>query len=107
MNRKDRRRAEAKQRALELRLDWRDWPKAAELVVAVIEEASRRGMQAILRPATTPSPHGAATPIEIATSADGRSVVITLFAVPEDLRKEFVAELGKIGIAQIIREENA
>jgi len=98
------RRAEAQQRAQKPPLDWL---KAAELVWAVIEEASQRGMQVILRPTTTPSPHGVTGPIEIATSDDGRSVVITLFAVPEDLRKEFVAKLGKTGIAQVIREEKA
>jgi len=104
MNRKDRRRAKAQQRAQELPLDWL---KATELVGGVIEEASQRGMQVILRPTTAPSPHGVTGPIEIATSDDGRSVVITLFAVPEDLRKEFVAKLDKTGIVQIIREEHA
>jgi hypothetical protein len=104
VSRKDRRRAEAQQRAQKSPLDWL---KAAEVVATVIEEASPRGMQVILRPTTTPSPHGVTGPIEIVTSDDGRSVVITLFAVPEDLRKEFVAKLGKTGIAQVIREEKA
>jgi hypothetical protein len=104
VNRRNRRRAEAQQRAQELPLDWL---KAAELIVAIIEEAPQRGMQVILRPTTTPSPHGVTGPIEIATSDDGRSVVITLFAMPENLRKKFVAKLGKTGIAQVIREEKA
>jgi hypothetical protein len=104
VNRKDRRRTEAQRRAQELPLDWL---KAAELVCAVIEEAHQRGMQVILRPTTTPSPHGVTGPIEIATSADGRSVVITLFAVPDDPRKEFIAKAGKTGIARVVREENA
>jgi hypothetical protein len=33
--------------------------------------------------------------------------VITLFAVPDDPRKEFIAKAGKTGIARVVREENA
>ena len=113
-NRRDRRRASAQHRAQEARLrkDVVDhptdsWEKAAAMVWEVIDEAHRQGVRVVLRPTTMPSPHGPTGPIEIARSDDGRSLVITLFDTPEDLRREFVAKVAAIGGVQIIREERA
>jgi hypothetical protein len=116
MNRRGRRRAEAQQRAQEARLRKGSgvtdhlvdsWEKAAVMVCEVIDEAQRQGVQIFLRPTTVPSPHGPTGPIEIARSDDGRSLVITLFDVPENLRREFMVKLAAIGGVQIIREERA
>jgi hypothetical protein len=101
---------EAKRRAAERKqpiIHDLDWLKAAELVAGVIDEASQRGMQVILRPTTVRSPHGPSSPIEIVTSADGRSVTITLFDVPEDLRQSFISDAARAGVARIIKEEKA
>ena len=81
-----------------------DMEKAAAVVFGVIEEANRRGMQVVMRPTTMPSPHGRDGPIEIATSTDGRTVMITLFDMSEDIRREFVTRFGESGLAEIIRE---
>jgi hypothetical protein len=84
-----------------------DWLKAAQLVWQVIDEAHRQGARVILRPTTAPSPHGSDGPIELARSADGRSLMITLFGVPGSLRREFIAKSAETGAVQILLEGQA
>jgi hypothetical protein len=79
--------------------------KAAHLIVSVIDEAARRGMQVFLRPTVTPSPHGPSGPIQIETSEDGQRVTITLFGLTERQRQSFVAR--SLAGARIVREIRA
>jgi hypothetical protein len=80
---------------------------APALAASVIERASAEGMQVFVRPTTAPSPHGPDSPIQIETAEDGRSMTVTLYSMPEELRREWVLRLGGAPGVQVIRQTRA